>query len=106
MDISKLKPNDYIFVNIFFSAENYPFKMKYLGKEILKTKFGLVECMKFIPFMESGRVFRDNEGISLWVTNDENRIPIKVKANLRIGSITADLFRFRGILNPFNIVVE
>ena len=80
--------------------------MKYLGKEILKTKFGLVECMKFIPFMETGRVFRDNEGISLWVTNDENRIPIKVKANLRIGSITADLFRFRGILNPFNIVVE
>ena len=106
LDISQLKPNDYIFVNIFFSAENYPFKMKYLGKEILKTKFGLVECMKFIPFMESGRVFRDNEGISLWVTNDENRIPIKVKANLRIGSITADLFRFRGILNPFNIVVE
>ena len=106
LDISQLKPNDYIFVNIFFSAENYPFKMKYLGKEILKTKFGLVECMKFIPFMESGRVFRDNEGISLWVTNDENRIPIKVKANLRVGSITADLFRFRGILNPFNIVVE
>ena len=53
MDISQLKPNDYIFVNIFFSAENYPFKMKYLGKEILKTKFGLVECMKFIPFMET-----------------------------------------------------
>ena len=56
--------------------------------------------------MESGRVFRDNEGISLWVTNDKNRIPIKVKANLRVGSITADLFRFRGLLNPFNIIVE
>ena len=80
--------------------------MKYLGKEILDTKFGLVECMKFSPFMETGRVFRDNEGISLWVTSDENRIPIKVKANLRVGSITADLFRFRGIINPFNIIVE
>ena len=106
LDISELKLNDYIFVNIFFSAENYPFKMKYLGKEILKTKFGLVECMKFTPFMETGRVFRDNEGISLWVTNDENRIPIKVKADLRVGSITADLFRFRGILNPFKIIIE
>ena len=106
LNTTELKPNDYIFVNIFFSAENYPFKMKYLGKEILDTKFGLVECMKFSPFMETGRVFRDNEGISLWVTSDENRIPIKVKANLRVGSITADLFRFRGIINPFNIIVE
>ena len=92
LDISKLKPNDYIFVNIFFSAENYPFKMKYLGKEILKTKFGLVECMKFIPFMESGRVFRDNEGISLWVTIDENRIP-----NISISDSDKEKFKNIGV---------
>jgi hypothetical protein len=56
--------------------------------------------------MESGRVFRDNEGIKIWVTNDENRVPIKVKADLRVGSIVANLVSFRGLANPFKIVVS
>ena len=106
LDISKLKEGDIIFVNIFFASQNYPFKMKYLGIERIKTKFGLIECLKLKPFMEAGRVFRSNEGIDLWVTNDENRIPVKVKANLRIGTIVADLTSFRGITNPFRIIVD
>ena len=84
LDISLLKPNDLIYVDIFFDKEIYPFKMMFLGKERIKTKFGLVECLKLRPYMESGRVFRDNEGIKIWVTNDENRVPIKVKADLRV----------------------
>jgi hypothetical protein len=106
LDISKLKEGDIIFVNIFFAYQNYPFKMKYLGIERIKTKFGLIECLKLKPFMEAGRVFRSNEGIDLWVTNDENRIPVKVKANLRVGTIVADLTSFRGITNPFKIIVD
>lgn len=106
LDISLLKPNDLIYVDIFFDKEIYPFKMMFLGKERIKTKFGLVECLKLRPYMESGRVFRDNEGIKIWVTNDENRVPIKVKADLRVGSIVANLVSFRGLANPFKIVVS
>ena len=47
--------------------------MKFLGIENLKTKFGLIECMKLNPYMEAGRVFRSNKGLELWVTNDKNR---------------------------------
>ena len=79
--------------------------MMFLGIEKVKTKFGTVQCMRLRPYMESGRVFRDNEGIQLWVTNDENRLPIKVKADLRVGSIVANLVSFRGLANPFKIVV-
>jgi hypothetical protein len=105
-DIESLKPNDLINVDIFFGQEIYPFKMMFLGIEKIKTKFGILECMKLRPYMESGRVFRDNEGIKLWVTNDNNRVPIKVKADLRVGSIVANLVSFRGLANPFKIVVS
>ena len=105
-DISSLKPNDLIYVDIFFDQEIYPFKMMFLGIDKVKTKFGLVECMRLRPYMESGRVFKDNEGIKIWVTNDENRIPIKVKADLRVGSIVANLVSFRGLSNPFKIIVS
>lgn len=106
LDISKLKEGDLIGVNIFFDERNYPFKMKFLGIENLKTKFGLIECMKLNPYMEAGRVFRSNKGLELWVTNDKNRIPIKVRANLRVGTIVAELTSFRGITNPFKIIVN
>ena len=62
--------------------------------------------MRLRPYTESGRVFKDNEGIKIWVTNDENRIPIKVKADLRVGSIVANLVSFRGLSNPFKIIVS
>ena len=105
-DIESLKPNDLIYVDIFFDQEIYPFKMMFLGTERIKTKFGIVECMKLRPYMDSGRVFRANEGINIWVTNDDNRVPIKVKADLRVGSIVANLVSFRGLANPFKIVVN
>ena len=49
--------------------------------------------------------FRSNKGLELWVTNDDNGI-IKVKANLRVGTIVADLTTFRGLTNPFKIVIN
>ena len=56
--------------------------------------------------MSKFKSFSDNEGIKIWVTNDENRVPIKVKADLRVGSIVANLVSFRGLANPFKIVVS
>ena len=58
------------------------------------------------PIYGSWQGFRSNKGLELWVTNDDNRVPIKVKANLRVGTIVADLTTFRGLTNPFKIVIN
>ncbi len=84
----------------------FNFKLKYLGKEILKTKFGKVECLKFIPLVQSGRVFKEQESLSLWVSNDRNKIPIRIKADLVIGSITADLDGYNGLTHQFEIIMD
>jgi hypothetical protein len=80
--------------------------MQFLGMEDVKTKFGVVNCFKFRPYIESGRVFKDNESLTLWVSNDKNKIPIKIEAGLRIGSIEADLDEFRGLKFPFKIKIN
>jgi hypothetical protein len=82
------------------------FKLKYLGKEILKTKFGKVECLKFRPLVQSGRVFKDQESLALWVSNDLNKIPIRIKANLVVGAISADLDGFNGLKHQFKIIMD
>ena len=84
----------------------YSFKLRYLGKEILKTKFGKVECLKFHPMVESGRVFKEKEGLALWVSNDRNKIPIRIKANLVVGALSADLDGFNGLKHQFKIIMD
>ncbi len=84
----------------------FKFQLKYLGKEILKTKFGKVECLKFRPLVQSGRVFKEKESLTLWVSNDLNKIPIRIKADLAVGSLKADLEAYNGLRNQFKIIMN
>lgn len=84
----------------------FNFKLKYLGTEIVKTKFGKVECYKFRPLVQSGRVFKEQESLSLWVSTDKNRIPIRIKADLAVGSIKADLEAYNGLKHQFKIIMN
>ena len=84
----------------------FNFKLKYLGKEVLSTKYGKVECLKFRPLVQSGRVFKEQESLSLWVSNDENRIPIRIKADLAVGAIKADIDGYNGLKHQFKIIMD
>ena len=84
----------------------FNFKLKYLGKEVVNTKYGKVECLKFRPLVQSGRVFKEQESLSLWVSNDENRIPIRIKADLAVGAIKADIDGYNGLKHQFKIIMD
>ena len=106
IDTENLKSGDEIKVNMFFDKENYGFKLKYLGEEVIKTEFGKVNSLKFRPYVMAGRVFKEEESLTLWVSNDKNKIPLRIKADLAVGSLRADLDAFKGLKHPFQIIVE
>ena len=106
LDVNAIKKDEFVVVNLFFDSENYAFKFKFVGIETIKTKFGKVKTLKFRPYVQSGRVFRSSESITLWVSSDDNKIPLRLQADLSVGSIIADLDAFKGLINPFEIVVE
>ena len=54
----------------------------------------------------AGRVFKEEESLTLWVSNDKNRIPLRIKADLAIGSLRADLDAFKGLKHSFKILVD
>ena len=82
-------------------SQVYPFKLRFLGKENLKTKFGKVKTLIFRPIVQSGRVFKAQESVTIWITDDANKIPIKMKASLTVGSLRAELEKYKGLANPF-----
>ncbi|MFG6686845.1 DUF3108 domain-containing protein [Mariniflexile sp. HNIBRBA6329] len=106
INISALKIGDEIRTDMFFDEENYGFKLKYLGTEIIDTDFGKIESLKFRPYVMAGRVFKEEESLTLWVSKDKNKIPLRIRADLRVGSLRAELEAFKGLKHPFKIVVD
>ncbi|MDC0629159.1 DUF3108 domain-containing protein [Flavobacteriaceae bacterium] len=102
-DTETIKQGDVVALNIFFDSETFLFKLKYLGRETISTDFGKIKCLKFRPYVMAGRVFKAEESLTLWVTADQNKIPVKIKADLRVGSLRADLEAQKGLKYPFEI---
>ena len=107
IDIASLEVGDEIKTNMFFDEENYGFKLKYLGKETIEVDINgsdiKVKSLKFRPYVMAGRVFKEEESLTLWVSADKNKMPLKIKADLAVGSLRADLVAFKGLKHPFKI---
>ena len=103
IDIDKLIKDGFYEINMFFDSENYLLKIKYLSTEIINTNFGKILCHKIKPYVQSGRVFKKDESLTMWISADNNRIPMKIKADLIVGSIRIDLEAFSNLNHPFEI---
>lgn len=98
-----LKKGEIVNLNVFFDSETFLFGLRYLGHETINTSFGRIKCIKFRPSVMAGRVFKEKESLTLWVTADGNKVPIKIKADLDVGSLRADLVALKGLRHPFEI---
>ena len=101
VDFSTINEGDILFVNMFFSDEVFPFHLRYRGKETVKTKFGKISCIKISPVVEVGRMFKSPDDLTIWFTDDDNRLPVMVKMDIRIvGAVFLKLIKYENNLNP------
>jgi hypothetical protein len=101
--IDKIKPGESVAIDMFFDEETTKFKLKFIGREDITTKFGTIATMVFRPLVQSGRVFKEQESVTVWISDDDNKIPLRIQASLAVGSIKADLDAFKGLKNPFKV---
>ena len=100
-NIDKLKIGESVAIDMFFDDETTKFKLKFMGREDITTKFGVVPSMIFRPLVQSGRVFKEQESLTVWISDDDNKVPLRIKASLAVGSIKADIDAYKGLKKPF-----
>ena len=100
----QLKNGETIELVTFFAGKVYPLRIKYRGLETISTKFGKVECYMFSPVTEVGRAFKTEDDMQVWITRDGNRLPIRIKFNLVVGSFVCELTEFKGLKHPFSSI--
>lgn len=100
LDYENAKINDEFAMDMFIDNEVFPFKIKYLGIETIKTRKGKFECIKLRPLMMKGRVWEDEESMTIWVTNDNNKVPVLLETKIAVGSVKATLTEWEGLASP------
>jgi hypothetical protein len=92
-----MKPGDKIQLENFYKDKVYPLDVIYRGKETIKVDAGEFKCIILEPIIREGGLFKSEGTIVIWLTDDELKIPVKVKTKILIGSIDADLIYYEGL---------
>lgn len=106
LDITGTKPGDAFPLSFFLDDSVYVSKIIYLGREQVTTEAGTFNCLKFKPMVATGEVFKEPYPMQLWVTDDRNRIPVKVQSAVIVGSVKMELTSYEGIRNPVSAIVQ
>jgi len=102
--LNSIKSGEAIQIDMFFDDEIFKFRLKFMGYEKIKTKFGTINTMKFRPYVMSGRVFKEDESLTMWVSADENRVPLKIQASLLVGSLKAELIQYKNLKTSLKVI--
>lgn len=97
LDFGNMQIGEKVQMDIFLDQKLYPISFTYLGIEIIKVKgIGRFECIKFSVMLVEGEVFDEGDKMTVWATNDENKIPVYAESPIIVGSVK---MRLRSIKN-------
>jgi hypothetical protein len=99
LNFKKYKPGDIISINSFYNGDVYDFKIRYIGKEEIKTKLGTFNTLVLSPIMPENKLFDGENSVKVWISDDNNKIPIKVKAEMFVGAVEIDLKNYTNARN-------
>ena len=94
IDFDRYKVNDKIPFTMFLDNEVYNMYIRYLGKETIKTKYGKFRAIKFKPLLIKGTIFEGGEKMNVWVTDDQNHIPVRIESPISVGSVKVDMMKY------------
>lgn len=100
MDLSKLKVGERFHLQNFYRDKTHELDVIYHGKETVEVPAGIFRCLIVEPLVKEGGLFKSEGSILIWLTDDDARIPVRVKTKVIIGSIDSELTAYEGLKSP------
>ncbi len=88
-------------IPVFLDDRIYNGGFSFMGKEQIKTPTGRYNAIKISPILELHEkdVLEKENAIVLWVTDDFNKVPVRIEADLKIGKVRVDLAEYTNLGN-------
>jgi hypothetical protein len=106
IDFTKMKAGDKIPFSMFLDNQVYNLYVRYMGKEVIRTKYGKFRAIKFKPLLIKGTIFEGGEKMTVWVSDDANHIPLRIESPISVGSIKVDMMDFRNRRYPLSSLLD
>lgn len=100
------KVGDKIPFDMFLDDEVYNIYIRYMGKEIIKTRYGKFRAIKFKPLLVQGNMFKGGETMTAWVSDDANRLLLRVETPISVGSVKVDMYGYRNLRHPLTSLLK
>lgn len=97
IDYSNMKVNDLINLQNFYKDKVYNLDVRYLGKETIEVPAGKFDCIIVEPLVKEGGLFKHEGNIIVWLTDDELKLPVKVRTKIIVGYVEAKLTDYEGL---------
>lgn len=106
VDFSRLRPDDMIPFSMFLDNKIYDMYIRYVGKEVIKTRYGKFNAIKIKPLLLKGSIFDGGEKMTVWVTDDLNHIPVRMESPLVVGNIKIDMMSHENLRHPLTSLIK
>ncbi|MFZ4769163.1 MAG: DUF3108 domain-containing protein [Ferruginibacter sp.] len=100
INFDKYKSGDKIPFDMFLDDEVYHLYIRYMGREKIKTKYGKFNAIKIKPLLVKGTMFEGGEKMVAWVSDDPNRLLLRVESPISVGSIKVDMMSYKNLRYP------
>ena len=106
IDYSNMEINDSIPLNLFMDGRMYDVGVRFLGRDTLETEHGTFRCVKISPTLLNGYIFDGDEEMTIWATDDENKVPLLIESPLNVGAVKAYLTSYENLLYNMDSRIE
>jgi hypothetical protein len=106
INYDKYKVNDTIPYDIFLDNEIHRVYIRYLGRETIKSRYGKFKCLKFKPLLLKSSMFEGGEKMTVWVSDDLNRLPIRIESGISVGSVKVDMMMYQNLKYPLTSLIK
>ncbi len=106
VNFNKFKVNDKIPFDMFLDDQVNHLYLRYMGKEIIKTRFGRFRSIKIKPLLVKGTMFEGGEKMTVWVSDDPNRLILRIESPITVGSVKVDMMKYKNLRHPLTSLIK
>ncbi|RZK41303.1 MAG: DUF3108 domain-containing protein [Hymenobacter sp.] len=99
-----MKPGEVIKMPGFFDESTFNLEVTFKGREVIETKAGTIRVLKLVPKMPSNKLFKGEEAVKIFLSDDRNKIPVLFQAEMFVGAIKVDMYKYEGLKSKLNMV--
>ncbi len=101
IDYSKAVLNQVYPIDVYLDNKVYNLNFTFIGRETISTDLGKIKCIKLRPKLVVDRVFKSSNDMTVWISDDLNKIPVRVQTAIKVGNLKVDITGYQNLRNAF-----